>query len=122
MAEPPEFWVFALANLIVLGFGSVLTVLSYVAYRSRPAASSFRTAALGFGAITLGGVVEPAYQLGIRGDYHLSGRELLAMQAIEGLLIALGLGLLFYSIRGYRGRSRSAGPTAGVETNEFYNE
>lgn len=110
MAEPLEFWVFALANLFVFGFGSILTVLSYLAYRSRSGAPSFRNATLGFGIITIGGLVEPVYQLGVRGDYHLTGREMLAMQAIEGGLMAIGLGLLFYAIAGYQ---RSSPPSTG---------
>lgn len=98
MADPPELWTFALANLFVFAFGAVLTALSYYAYRANDRRPSFRTSTVGFGVLTLGGVVEPLYQLGLKGDYHLSGREMLALQTIEGVFVALGLGLLFYSI------------------------
>ena len=33
MSEPPEVWAFALANLGLFIVSSVLTVLSYIAYR-----------------------------------------------------------------------------------------
>lgn len=118
MAEPFEFWMFAIANLFVFAFGSVLTVLSFVAYRSRTADRSFRDATLGFGAITVGGLVDPIYQIGIRGDYHLTAREMLAMQAIEGGLIAVGLGLLFYAVSGYRRSDPPADVTVSVRSDE----
>lgn len=98
MAEPPELWTFLLANLFVFGFGATLTTLSYYAYRVNDRLPSFRLSTIGFGVLTIGGVVEPIYQLGIRGDYSVSGRELLALQSIEGVFVAVGLGLLFYSI------------------------
>lgn len=98
MAEPPELWTFLLANLFVFGFGATLTTLSYYAYRVNDRKPSFRLSTIGFGVLTLGGVVEPIYQLGLKGDYLISGQELLALQSIEGVFVALGLGLLFYSI------------------------
>lgn len=98
MAEPPELWTFVLANLFVFAFGATLTTLSYYAYRVNGRKPSFRHSTIGFGILTLGGVVEPIYQLGLRGDYMISGRELLALQSIEGAFVALGLALLFYSI------------------------
>lgn len=98
MAEPPELWTFAVANLITFGFGATLTSLSYYAYRSSNRTPSYLLSTVGFGLLTVGGMAEPVYQLGLKGDYHLSGRELLALQTAEGLLIAIGLGLLFYSI------------------------
>ena len=98
MAEPPELWAFAVANLFTFVFGATLTSLSYYAYRSTGRRRSFGLSTVGFGLITVGGLAEPVYQLGLKGDYHLSGRELLALQTAEGLLIAVGLGLLFSSI------------------------
>lgn len=99
-ADPPEFWAFVLSNLIVLTLGGVLTLLSYRTYR-RNDRRSLRLATVGFAAITAGALVEAVYQLGIRGTYELGGRELLAVQTIEGVLIAVGLAALFYSVRGY---------------------
>lgn len=107
MAEPPEFWLFTATNVIVFVLGSIITLMSYLAYRAKPMSRSFRNATLGFAFITLGGAVEPIYQLGVRGDYNLDGREILAMQGAEGILIAIGLALLFIAITGY-GRSDPA--------------
>lgn len=98
MAEPPEFWTFTVANVLMFGFGATLTTLSYYAYRSTGRKPSYFRSTLGFGLITIGGLAEPIYQLGLKGDYHLGGRELLALQTAEALLTGLGLGLLFYAI------------------------
>lgn len=107
MAEPPELWTFLLANLFVFGFGATLTTLSYYAYRTNDRRASYRISTIGFGVLTLGGIVEPLYQLGYRGDYQISGRELLALQTMEGAFVALGLGLLFYSIYIHNSNSRA---------------
>lgn len=107
MAEPPELWTFLVANLFVFGFGATLTTLSYYAYRTNDRRPSYRLSTIGFGVLTLGGIVEPLYQLGYRGDYQISGRELLALQTMEGVFVAIGLGLLFYSIYIHKAGSRS---------------
>lgn len=101
MAEPPELFAFVASNLIFVGFGCLLTALSYLAHRSRSEDATFRTAAVGFGLLALGGAVEPVYELGLVGGYRLAGRELLALQTAEGVLLALGLGMLLFSIVGY---------------------
>lgn len=107
MAEPPELWSFLVANLLVFVFGTTLATLSYATYRRRACHPVFRDATLGFSLVTIGGLVEPVYQLAIKQGYQLAGRELLALQTLEGGLVALGLGFLFYSI--YRhDRSTSA--------------
>jgi hypothetical protein len=97
MAEPPELWAFVLTNIGVLLTGGVLTALSVHAYR-QDRKRSFGVAAVSFGLITAGGVIEAVYQIGIRGGYQLGGRELLTLQAIQSVIIAAGLGLLFYSL------------------------
>lgn len=97
MAEPPELWTALLVNVAIALFGGVLTMLSYTSYQ-RTNRRSFRNATLGFAFITLGGTVEPFYQILFRQSYSLGQRELLALQTVEGLLIAIGLALLFYSI------------------------
>lgn len=107
MAEPPELWTFLFANLFVFGFGATLTTLSYYAYRVNDRRPSFRLSTIGFGILTLGGIVEPLYQLGLKQDYLISGRELLALQTIEGAFVAAGLGLLFYSIYIHNTRTRT---------------
>lgn len=107
MAEPPELWTFLLANLFVFGFGATLTTLSYYAYRTNDRKPSFLISTLGFGILTIGGIVEPIYQLGYRGDFQISGRELLALQTLEGAFVAVGLGMLFYSIYIHEASTRS---------------
>lgn len=98
MAEPPELWTFIASNLLVLGTGGAMTVLSLVAYR-RSQKQSFGTATVGFALITAGGVVDVVYELGIRNSYVLPGRELLALHTVQGVLIALGLAALFVSLK-----------------------
>lgn len=101
MAESPELWAFLFANTILFVFSSLLALLSYLAYRRHSAETSFRTAGIGFALVLLGGLVEPVYQVGIQGiqdGYALNGTELLLLQSVEGVLIAAGLGLLFYAI------------------------
>ena len=100
MAEPPEFWLFLASNLLLLITGGTLTGLSLRAYR-RNRKRSFQGALIGFGTITLGSLIEAIYELGIRGSYELGGRELLALHTVEGVLIAVGLGALFYSLSRY---------------------
>lgn len=97
MADPPEFWVFVAANLFVFLVGASLTALSAAAYRraGRPALSY---AALGFGLVTVGGVGESVYELGIRGTYALTARELLLLHSVQSVLIGIGLATLFYSV------------------------
>lgn len=100
MAEPPELWLFLLSNLTVLAMGGILTAVSTRAFlRSRR--RSFRGAMVGFGLITLGSIVEGVYELGIRGTYELGGRELLVLHSIEGIVITIGLGAFFYTIKQY---------------------
>ena len=100
MAEPPELWAFVLSNFLLLLMGGILMGLSYRAYY-RSGNGSFRAASAGFGVITVGSLVEIIYELGIRGSYHLSGRELLALHTVEGVLIATGMAILFYSVARY---------------------
>lgn len=97
MAEPPEFWAFLVANSLLFLAGGVLTALSYRAYL-RVREHTFRIAAGGFALITLGGLMDLIYQVGIRQDYHLGGKETLALQTAGSLVIAGGLVVLFYSL------------------------
>lgn len=101
MAEPPELWIFIASNVGVLLLGGVLTALSFLAYRRSEGERSFGMATAGFGLVTGGSMVEAVYELGIRGSYELGGRELLALHTVESVLIAVGLGALFLSLRRY---------------------
>lgn len=111
MDSSPELWAFILANTGLFLVSSVLTILSYVAYRQSNGRSSYLITTVGFGIIGLGGLVEPVYQLLVRGDSHVNGTELMWLQAGEGILIAGGLGLLFYAITRYDSRSSSTTET-----------
>lgn len=101
MAEPLEFWTYVLTNFMMFGFGLMLTGLSYFAYRTDTTRVALRNATIGFGLLTIGGLVAPLYQIGYKTQYQLDGRELLAIQSVEGLFLAAGLGMLFYSIYRY---------------------
>lgn len=114
MAKPPELVAFLLANTGLFLISSVLTGLAYLAYRRNDGSTSFRWATLGFGCVVLGGLVEPVYLFVTPGDTYLHSSELLALQAGEGILIAIGLGLLFYAILNHDGESAS--PSAGPLT------
>lgn len=118
MANPPELWTFVLANTGLFVISSILTLLSYLAYRQSNKQSSYLRATIGFGFIVLGGLIEPAYQLGVRGDYNLDGTELLMLQTGESVLIAFGLGLLFYAIMDANSGSASTTDSCSALTDE----
>jgi len=101
MAEPPELWMFFIAHFLLFGVGALLTGFSYLAYRASGRSWTFGLSTIGFVFVTLGGVLEPMYELTVKGAYSLYGRELLLLQTAEGLLISIGLGLLFYSVYRY---------------------
>lgn len=90
-----------LVNGVVFLFGCLITGLSYLAYRDAASPRSFRWSTLGFALITVGSTVEPVYQFGIRRDFDIGAAEILRLQALEGVFIALGLILLFASVYGY---------------------
>lgn len=98
MDSPPELVAFVLANTGIFIVSSLLAGLSFLAYRQSDGTATFRMAGIGFAFVCLGGLVEPTYQLVVRGDTLLNGAELLWLQSGEGLLITLGLCLLFFAI------------------------
>ncbi|QLG27202.1 hypothetical protein HUG10_06445 [Halorarum halophilum] len=98
MSELARLGVFLVANVLQFSVGIGITGLSYLAYRSSGGRPAFRNSTLGFLLITIGGVLAPVYQIWIKGDYSVSGRELLELQIMEGTLITIGLALLLYSI------------------------
>lgn len=100
MAQPLEFWTFVVTTVFVLLLGGTMTVLSYLAYR-REDKRSLWVAGFGFGLVTTAGVIAAVYQLGIKRSYVLSGRELLSLQTIQGIVLTLGLLALIYSITKY---------------------
>lgn len=114
MIGPLSLSVLLLLNGVVFLFGCLITGLSYLAYRDAASPSAFRWSTLGFGMITLGCVVEPVYQFGFRRDFDIGTTELLRLQALEGVFIALGLILLFASVYGYGTRSLDEGTAFDV--------
>lgn len=117
--DKPELWAFVLANASLFVAASVLAGLSYLAYRRSDGGSSYKFASIGFGSIVLGGLVEPLYQLVVLGDYNITGTELLLLQTGEGLLIASGLGILFYAITSHGRGSPADDVTKTATTEEF---
>ena len=116
VGKPPELWAFVLANIGLFVISSLLMGLSYLAYRQYDGESAYLLATVGFGSVVLGGLVEPVYQLGVRGDAVLNRTELLYLQSGETFFIAIGLGLLFYAIvRRDAGASGSDGPESSDE-------
>lgn len=113
MARPPELWVFILANMLLFIMSSILMTLSFLAYYQNPRSASYRYSTIGFGLIVLGGLIDPVYRLFFRSDYHLNATERLLLQSGEGLLLAGGLGLLFYAITRHESNSS---PTDGYST------
>ncbi|MEF8853105.1 MAG: hypothetical protein V5A44_03080 [Haloarculaceae archaeon] len=96
----PELTAYLLSNALVLVLGTALVGVSVAAYR-RTSERAFATAAAGFACITLGSVVEAVYELGVRRSFELTSRELLVTHAAEGVLVAVGLATLFYSLWRY---------------------
>lgn len=88
---------FVVANVLQFAFGVAITGVSYYAYRSS-GKKSLRNSTVGFLCITVGGVLAPVYELGVKADYHITAQELLKLQIIEGTVISLGIGLLLFSV------------------------
>jgi hypothetical protein len=99
-SQPPEFWSFISASLLVFVFGGILTTISFVAYR-REQKRSLQGASLGFLFVTVSGLVGVVYQVFIERSYYLGGVELLRLQTIEAMLLALGFLTLLYSVYQY---------------------
>ncbi|WP_425492738.1 DUF7521 family protein [Halosolutus amylolyticus] len=96
-----ELWAYVISNIGAVVAGSLLTALSFIAYRRNTNQESYRFATLGFGLIVVGTLVDPVFFLWMSIDYHLSFTEILLLQVSEDLLFAAGLGLLFYAILQY---------------------
>jgi uncharacterized membrane protein len=88
-----------LSNIFVFAIGGILTYLSFQA-RRRVGKSNLNYTILGFGLVTLSTIAEVIYAPAIIGIYDISGSSLLLLYTIESLLIGLGLGSIYYSVRG----------------------
>lgn len=118
MPESPELWAFVLTNVGLFVVSSLLMSLCYLAFRRRRDQRSYACATVGFGFVVLGGLVEPVYQLGVGVDFTPSGRQLMLLEAVETILIAAGLALLFYAITQYGSRSSSTADDHPASTDE----
>lgn len=110
---------FALKSLGVF-LGTVITALSFYAYRFGDRKPSLRNATLGFGLLTAGTAVEPAYQLAIQGSHVLASEQHVRLKVLEAVLVSLGFLVLFFSIHRYSSRStRRTITISGVDGSLF---
>lgn len=107
MDNTPELWVYLFTNVGAVVAGSLLTALSFLAYRRNSDQLSYRFATVGFGLIVLGTLVDPVYLFRMAVDYRLTFTELLLLQVSEDVFFAAGLGVLFYAITRHDSSSSS---------------
>ncbi|WP_266082749.1 hypothetical protein [Haladaptatus caseinilyticus] len=115
MAKSPELWAFILSNALLFISGSILLALSFLAYYQNPRSKSYRYATTGFGIVVLGGIVSPVYRLLIRNDYQLNASQRLLLQSGKNVLLAVGLGLVFYAITRHDPGSPTMGNQESIE-------
>ena len=94
----PALWMLMMSNLFVFAIGGALTYLSFQA-RRQVGKSNLNYTVLGFGLVTLSTIAEVIYAPAIIGVYEITGSTLLILYTIESLLIGLGLGSIYYSVR-----------------------
>ncbi|WP_227354102.1 DUF7521 family protein [Haladaptatus salinisoli] len=97
LATSSEIWVLTLIRILLVGLAGGFAVVSYLAYR-RERARSLLGAIFGFGMISVGLIIELAYEIGVKGSFFLTEAEVVRLQLIEGLFLVVGFVLLFYSI------------------------
>lgn len=98
MSESLELWAFVLTNAGLFVVASLLTGLSYLAFRQSGGQRSYAVAAAGFALVVFGGLVEPVFHLGSWVDYVVSREQILLIEAVETIALSTGLGCLFYAI------------------------
>jgi len=100
VAEAAAFWLFVVANLGVLALGSLLAALSLAAHR-RSGRPELRLAGVGFALVAVGSVLDAVYELGVRGSFWLTGRELVLLHTVQTLVVGAGLAVVFLALRRY---------------------
>lgn len=115
-----EIWLLIAVNFLGFILGTIITSLSYYAYRSGERNVSLRNATVGFGLLTLGMAMEPAYQIGLQRTHVLASEQNVTLQVLEGFVFALGFLILFLSIYKYSSTSRRRTITSnGVDDDLF---
>jgi hypothetical protein len=99
MSSLPSIWMLVLSNIFVFIIGGALSYLGFQAQR-RVGKSNLKYTTLGFGLVTLSTVAEVIYAPALIGIYEITSSTLLVLYTIESLLIGLGLGSIYYSVRG----------------------
>lgn len=99
MSSLPTIWMLVLSNIFVFIIGGALTYLGFQAQR-RVGKPNLKYTTLGFGLVTLSTVAEVIYAPALIGIYEITSSTLLVLYTIESLLIGLGLGSIYYSVRG----------------------
>lgn len=99
MSSLPTIWMLVLSNIFVFIIGGALTYLGFQAQR-RVGKSNLKYTTIGFGLVTLSTVAEVVYAPALIGIYEITSSTLLVLYTIESLLIGLGLGSIYYSVRG----------------------
>lgn len=99
MSSLPTIWMLVLSNIFVFIIGGALTYLGFQAQR-RVGKSNLKFTTIGFGLVTLSTVAEVVYAPALIGIYEITSSTLLVLYTIESLLIGLGLGSIYYSVRG----------------------
>lgn len=98
MVDSAALYAYILANVGFVVIGGLLATLSYRSYCHHPGQRSYAIAALGFVCVLLGGLFETTYVFYSGSDFLFSNAEYLSLQIVEDVLLATGLGLLFYGI------------------------
>ncbi len=87
----------AVANTAIVVLGALIAYLALVAYR-RTEARELRALAVGFGIVTLGSLLGGAIDLAGGGVALLAGRALLIGVLVQSAVIAVGFGVITYSL------------------------
>lgn len=117
VAHPLEVWLLIAVNFLGFILGTFITSVSYYAYRSSDENTSLRNATVGFGLLTVGTAIEPTYQLWVHGSPVLTNEEYITIQVVEGIVIASGFFILFFSIYKYNSNtSRYKLTTNGIDS------